>query len=565
MWYSLPSLFDMSPSHGQSSLIERIRNPIAVSLRASNSSDSPGFQDPDKQNRRSYFDARVLDVWTTSSGYSCEHNRWDPAPQLHPDVLNPQAHKPRGASKFVARLLVTSPTVGSDGTPRFRDDWRVEQRQLDHLPFIPRSMEALFTTFKLPAKWFWYRLHAYSVGNFYRTTNWDSKTAPTRPDSIGFVIHFPFTLRPARDFESIAPGSVNTLPGCPTSTCKDDPFLWSLALNYSFRDRTTRGILDGLTGYAFNDLYDRILLHGGRWTLHPLHIPIILLQTQIDHAAWDMDAMAGQLSDFEKTILPQDSQALVKFDKLTTRLAHLGRDIKFQSELTRFLQDTLRYLDDAIFHSQGPYPDNELLQVGHQMKEKLINFQYLTENYLESCRFFEINTKSFLDNINATLNQLDNGENRRSRKFQDKGLQAQLDDAQSNRVIAIVTLVFLPPAAVAAIGSLSAFEWQKPGGGQYKVQFGYFWLISCVLTSIVMTIYLLFRREMSKRKDLARKYINEWTGSDESLDRESHRSGSGVSHNMGRPSKIYRRQSKAVSRHRGAHRGRSAKRDSDFV
>ena len=555
----------MSANQPNPNLIDRIRNPIAVSLHASNSTDSAGFQDPDKVHTRSFFNARTLDVWTTATapGYCCEHKVWPAARHLPPEALRPRLYPPRDAQSFVARLLVTSPTLKADGTPRYRDDWWVDQRQLDHLPFVPRSMEALFNTFQLPPKFFWYRLHSYSVGNFYRTTNWDSKTAPRRPKSIGFVLHFPFTLRPARDFRAFT-GSVSTLDSWPSNHCKDDPFLWSLALNYTFRERTTQGLLDGLTDHAFNDLYRRALLHGGRWTLHPLHIPIILLQTQIDHAAWDMDAIAGQLSDFEKTVGLQNSPHLDKFDRLTSRLAHLGRDIKFQSELTRFLVDTLKYLDSSMFETQGFYPDNELLLVGQQMKEKLTNFQYLTENYLESCRFLEINTKSTLDYINTRINQQDNQENRRSRKFQDEGLRAQLDDAQSNKAISILTLGFLPPTAVAAIGGLDAFDWQKPSGGKYKPSFGLFWVISIVLTVTVIIIYAIFRRKMKQRKELAVKLLDEWTSSHESVDKSHSESRSAPTPQ--RPLKVYSQHTKAVSRHRRSQRGRSRKRrESDFV
>lgn len=133
--------------------------------------------------------------------------------------------------------------------------------------------------------------------------------------------------------------------------------------------------------------------------------------------------------------------------------------------------------------------------------------------------------------INTVLSQEEIDINRESREFQDAGMQAQLDDARSTKTMSFVQMIFLPATAVAAVSSMDAFNWQKPGGGQYQPPFLVYIVISLCLTLLVLLMYRIFivGRDRDQELEIALENARRRFGSRDSSSERSFRRPSSVS------------------------------------
>lgn len=89
------------------------------------------------------------------------------------------------------------------------------------------------------------------------------------------------------------------------------------------------------------------------------------------------------------------------------------------------------------------------------------------------------------------------------------GMKSQLKDAQSNKTISIVTMTFLPATAVAAICSMNVFDWQQPNGVVVSPHFWIFWVVSILLTALVLTVFVVWKRRqdfLERQRDLGRDH-----------------------------------------------------------
>jgi uncharacterized membrane protein YcjF (UPF0283 family) len=101
--------------------------------------------------------------------------------------------------------------------------------------------------------------------------------------------------------------------------------------------------------------------------------------------------------------------------------------------------------------------------------------------------------------INALMNRDDVEFNQKSVSYQNEGLTAQLKDAQANKAISIVTMTFLPATAVAAICSMSVFDWQRKDRVGVSPHFWIFWVVAITLTALVLGIFLIWKRRLHKK------------------------------------------------------------------
>lgn len=97
------------------------------------------------------------------------------------------------------------------------------------------------------------------------------------------------------------------------------------------------------------------------------------------------------------------------------------------------------------------------------------------------------------------MNRDDAEFNQQSVEFQNRGMKSQLQDAQANKTISIVTMTFLPATAVAAICSMDIFDWRQPDRVYVSRHFWIFWVVSIVLTGLVIGIFLIWKRRLHAR------------------------------------------------------------------
>lgn len=172
----------------------------------------------------------------------------------------------------------------------------------------------------------------------------------------GIVLNFPFVLRPARQLAYLTEAKGGKVAGRRKANSeynpwRDDPFIWSLALSHSLRDGKTRGLLDGVTDWAFDDISRRMLSGRHRTYQHPLHVPYVLLSIVFDHSAWEINRLAINVAEFENLSKNAQTQSLDQFDTITTQLQYQRRNLDFQQNLIDFMKETMQFLDTAVLQT----------------------------------------------------------------------------------------------------------------------------------------------------------------------------------------------------------------------
>jgi hypothetical protein len=240
--------------------------------------------------------------------------------------------------------------------------------------------------------------------------------------ALGIVINFPFVLRPARQTRYFAnpknrqrPPSRRSLKSNTYNPHRDDPFLWSFAMSHSLRDGKTRGLLDGLTNWAIGDVSRRLLKATQQWYLHPLHVPVILLGIFFDHAAWEVNRLCIEVEQFEFLSRDAGIGSLKSFDTITTELQYIRRDLDFLQSLTKFLLETMEFLEKKIFDREVPRGRSDgisdmyrtyVYQTNPHMEEKLNNILHLIENNLSTTVYLQARTSDALDFVSPLFSPL---------------------------------------------------------------------------------------------------------------------------------------------------------------
>jgi hypothetical protein len=364
--------------------------------------------------------------------------------------------------------------------------------------------------------------------------------------STGIVINFPFVLRPARRTKWLAETKAAGRTPSRRSTknnsynpYRDDPFIWSFAMSHSLRDGKTRGLLDGLTDWAIGDLSRRLLKANSRWYMHPLHVPVVLLSVFFDHAAWEVNRCLLEAERFEFLSRDAGIGSLQRFDTITTELQYIRRNMDFLQSLTKFMLETLDFLEKKIFEREGDGPRDRYVEDDYRryvyetnphMEEKLNNTLHLIENNLATVGYMQARTRDALDfvsprppapplqpkpptlflspthpftQIKGKIALRDNDSNR--------------EDADSNKTMSFLQMVFLPATFVAAIVSMNFFDLttSPPKVSSY---IWIFWLVAITLTGVVLAVYFYWKWRVKMKikeeeRELRRKErMVDWEG-----------------------------------------------------
>jgi hypothetical protein len=386
-------------------------DPIAVSLRATIDDEKTRFRDLNKTDRRSLFETKTLDVWTESGNARRLTRTYPLARGLPPDLFEPYHPSAGRDERLTLRLVCTRPVISSDQIA-WHDDLNLpDHRQINYLPFVPEAVDDLWHQWGLPREWPWLRLNAREVGNFQRKTEWDFNVHPPKARRLGITINFPFVLRPAKreDFLSQRKGGKGAGRRTARSDYnpwRDDPFIWSFAMSHSLQDGKTRGLLDGLTDYAFGDVTQRILRAGSHWYSHPLHVPVLLLDIFFFHIAWEINRLCIDVARFEDLSRDARVSSLERYDAITTEIRYVRRSLDFQQRLAKFLVETLQFLEQKVFiQPQQPQQqqrdmttyDAYVLETNPHMLEKIQNTIGLLDNNLQTCDYLQGRSKDALD------------------------------------------------------------------------------------------------------------------------------------------------------------------------
>ncbi|KAJ9610819.1 hypothetical protein H2200_005596 [Cladophialophora chaetospira] len=474
---------------------EFIIDPIRVSLLATIDDENTAYRDLDKSDRYSLFEAKTIDIWEGNSRGAQILDRSYPLSRRLPEDLFEAYHPSVSRSQRLAlRLLVTRPVLAGNETTKHDNIAFAGDRQINFLPFLPDDVQDLIRQWDLNREFTWMRLNAREVGNFQRKTVWNFDVDPPRAVRMGIVINFPFVLRPARQARYFsdpknrgrAP-SRRSLKSNTYNPHRDDPFLWSFAMSHSLRDGKTRGLLDGLTNWAVGDVSRRLLKATQQWYLHPLHVPVVLLGIFFDHAAWEINRLCVEVERFEYLSRDAGIGSLEGFDTITTELQYIRRDLDFLQSLTKFLLETMEFLEKKIFDREIPRGRDDpmtdayrtyVYQTNPHMEEKLNNILHLIENNLATSQYLQSRTRDALDFIKGKISLRDNDSNR--------------EDADSNKTMSFLQMIFLPATFVAAIVSMNFFDLtQNPP----KVS-SYIWVfvvIALSLTALVLAIYFFWK------------------------------------------------------------------------
>lgn len=224
-----------------------------------------------------------------------------------------------------------------------------------------------------------------------------------------FVIHFPFVLRPAKREDYLNDVNRGKTAGRRSARNefdprRHDPFIWSFAMSHSLRDGKTRGILDGITDWAYADIARRLLKANNNWYQHPLHVPVILLSIFLDNAAWEVNVAARDVEEFEDLSRAAQISSLEKFDIITSELQCIRRSLQFQESLSKSMLDTLKFLETNVFARRWNSQDMSryelyVYQTNPHMEEKLKNMLSLIENNLQTCVYLQSRSKDALDYV----------------------------------------------------------------------------------------------------------------------------------------------------------------------
>ena len=182
-------------------------------------------------------------------------------------------------------------------------------------------------------------------------------------------------------------------------------------MSHSLRDGKTRGLLDGLTDWAYGDMSRRLLKASQQWYPHPLHVPVILLNIFFDHSAWEVNRLCVAVGHFEFLSRDAGTSSLEQFDAITTELQYLGRSLEFQQSLTKFLLETMKFLEKKVFEREGPNSGdgmsdaykNYVYQTNPHMEEKLNNLLHLIENNISTGQYLKSRTQDALDFVSVYL------------------------------------------------------------------------------------------------------------------------------------------------------------------
>ena len=241
------------------------------------------------------------------------------------------------------------------------------------------------------------------------------------------------------------------------------------------------------------DVSRRLLKATQQWYLHPLHVPVILLNIFFDHAAWEVNRLCIEVERFEFLSRDAGIGSLQSFDTITTELQYIQRDLDFLQSLAKFLLETMEFLEKKIFDRENPRKRDDgisdmyrkyVYQTNPHMEEKLNNVLHLIENNLSTATYLQARTSDSLDFVKGKIALRDNDSNR--------------EDADSNKAMSFLQMVFLPATFIAAILSMSFFNLSAspPTVSSY---IWVFWVIALILTALTLGAYFFWKWRTKKK------------------------------------------------------------------
>jgi hypothetical protein len=162
-----------------------ITDPIKVSLLATIDDENTAYNDLNKDERGSFFEAKTIDIWESSRGAQLLDRNYPVSRRLPNDLFEPHHPAVTRGSRLSLRLLLTRPQLGSNEAARHDDMSPPGARQINYLPFLPGEVQDLIRQWDLNREYTWMRINAREVGNFQRKTIWNFDVDPPRAVRMG--------------------------------------------------------------------------------------------------------------------------------------------------------------------------------------------------------------------------------------------------------------------------------------------------------------------------------------------------------------------------------------------
>lgn len=202
------------------------------------------------------------------------------------------------------------------------------------------------------------------------------------------------------------------------------------------------------------------------------------------------------------------------FANQSKKLYYLERMLDFEIKLSDFLLETLIYLEDTTITPDTNSWDgakHERMQtilipedlesmrkrrayitsVNMQMRESVQNTSSFLKNQLHQCECHQKRASDSLDYVNAVIARMDNQYNKQI-AFESK------QDSTSMMTISILTMALLPATLVAAIFSMSMFDWQQPMGAILSPHFWIYWVVVIPLTGLATGAWVVWFKYFRK-------------------------------------------------------------------
>lgn len=221
----------------------------------------------------------------------------------------------------------------------------------------------------------------------------------------------------------------------------------------------------------------------------------------------DVVAATGMTKAFEDA----DSRDVDSFDlsKATKTLTRLMVDIaNLQMRINTYFKfnQVIEDLHDQVYHSQqASLPQST--STYHRSRQRLSIVRQVAEGIEEQLRCYKGLAQALVQTIYSLVGQRDNERNieaaqvsQQIAKDSRKVAILTRKDSTDMRIIAAVTLVFLPGTFVASFFSTTFFNFQSSAGNSLVSRWFYlYWMVTFLLTIVVLCAWYYFAKRQTKQ------------------------------------------------------------------
>ncbi|KAH7360280.1 hypothetical protein BKA65DRAFT_492747 [Rhexocercosporidium sp. MPI-PUGE-AT-0058] len=349
-----------------------------------------------------------------------------------------------------------------------------------YLAFDEEVFKKMLKIMHLSSAYPYMRVNAGASGNFAKYSTFDENCS---------VSHLSFVIR------------------VPHSPRVDAKAVWSLAVSWDARTRSTTGLIESLSDEDQREM-EGYLKGRAKQRQHPLFLPTMLLDLLIvfyvdhrrrfEHLLFLEESRVGITRGGKKTDAwnwdyERQRDATKRFQKLVTSLVYLERQLDFASSLADFILLCIVHCrEENVF----PLAQRTFFErISKELKESVLNDQNFATCQRHQVLCLQKRAQALVSVMYSVVAQND------SRMNVGIAKAAKLDSS-SMATIAVLGIVFLPAMLVASMFSMSMFNFSTPGSSEspssrrvrVSSDFWIFWAITVPLTLTVLVTWKVCMR-----------------------------------------------------------------------